>query len=122
MQALHSAQVIFYLTPIIVFLVTVGAAAWRFNIFSGGAREPVVGPGSQWWGQGASGGAREPVVGPGSQWWGQGASGGAREPVVGPGSQCGGLVGPDAVEVGRTGLSGWFEVGLKLAEVGLKLV
>ena len=68
MQALHSAQVIFYLTPIIVFLVTVGAAAWRFNIFSGGAREPVVGP--------------------------------------------------DAVEVGRTGLSGWFQVGLKLVEVG----
>ena len=27
------AQVIFYLTPIIVFLVTAGAAAWRFNIF-----------------------------------------------------------------------------------------
>ena len=47
MQPLHSAQVIFYLTPIIVFLVTVGAAAWRFNIFSGGAREPVVGPGSR---------------------------------------------------------------------------
>ena len=68
MQALHSAQVIFYLTPIIVFLVTVGAAAWRFNIFSGGAREPVVGPGRA----------------------------------------CGG---PDAVEVGRMGLSGWFEVG-----------
>ena len=41
MQPLHSAQVIFYLTPIIVFLVTVGAAAWRFNIFSGGAREPT---------------------------------------------------------------------------------
>ena len=41
MQPLHSAQVIFYLTPIIVFLVTVGAAAWRFNIFSGGAREPA---------------------------------------------------------------------------------
>ena len=79
MQALHSAQVIFYLTPIIVFLVTVGAAAWRFNIFSGGAREPVVGPGSR------------------------------------PGRACGG---PDAVEVGRTGLSGWFEVGLKLVEVG----
>ena len=38
MQPLHGAQVIFYLTPIIVFLVTVGAAAWRFNIFSGGAR------------------------------------------------------------------------------------
>ena len=71
MQPLHSAQVIFYLTPIIMFLVTVGAAAWRFNIFSGGAREPVVGPDA-----------------------GQG--------------------GPDAVEVGRTGLSGWFEVGLKL--------
>ena len=41
MQPLHSAQVIFYLTSIIVFLVTVGAAAWRFNNFSGGAREPA---------------------------------------------------------------------------------
>ena len=27
------AQVIFYLTPIVVFLLTAGAAAWRFNIF-----------------------------------------------------------------------------------------
>ena len=30
------AQVIFYLTPVVVFLLTAGAAAWRFNIFRTG--------------------------------------------------------------------------------------